>query len=59
MLIFPEDDGDKFLEAEDGDVEHETVAEDLAAEDGCLPPNFPKSWVCSAFCSCWSDSGDG
>ena len=65
MLTVPEDDGDKILVAEDGVVEHESVTEDLVAEDDCLLPNFPhfpnfpKSLVCSAFCSCWSESGDG
>ena len=62
MLLVPEDDGDTVLEVEDGDVEHESVTEDLVAEDGCMLPNFPhfpKSLVCSAFLSCWSDSGGG
>ena len=63
MLIVPEDDGDKILVVEDDGVdEHESVTEDLVAEDGCMLPNFPhfpKSLVCSAFLSCWSDSGDG
>ena len=49
LLIVPEDDGVKILVVEDGGVdEHESVTE-----------HFPKSLVCSAFLSCWSESGGG
>ena len=55
LLIVPEDDGDKILVVVDGGVdEHESVTEDLVAEDGFMLPNFthfPKSLVCSAFLS--------
>ena len=63
LLIVPEDDGVKILVVEDGGVdEHESVAEHLVAEDGFVLPNFshfPKSLVCSAFLSSWSESGGG